>query len=253
MRREGAYVPGGLDIALLLTGAFLAGIVTGLTGFGTALTAMALWLYAITPVLAAPLVAFCSLSSHVFTVRKIWPDMNFRAAMPFVFGGVLGIPAGVWLLTKLSPDMFKLVVGIVLIVYPLFMLVAKKPPAIAQAPKFVDGGIGVIAGICGGFAGLSGPILVIWSQLCQWSKQQARGVLQLINMIILLAAIVAYAVRGLVTGELLTLVALCVPATLCGAWIGLRLYERIAQDSFRRLVLVLLMASGLGLIVPRLL
>ena len=34
-------MPDGLDIVLLLAGAFLAGIVTGLTGFGTALTAMA--------------------------------------------------------------------------------------------------------------------------------------------------------------------------------------------------------------------
>ncbi len=246
-------MPGGLDIALLLTGAFLAGIVTGLTGFGTALTAMALWLYAITPVLAAPLVAFCSLSSHLFTVRKIWPDMDFRAAMPFVVGGVMGIPAGVWLLTILSPEMFKLLMGGVLIVYPLFTLLAGKPPAIAQVSRLADGGIGVIAGICGGFAGLSGPILVIWSQMCQWSKQRARGVLQLINMIILLIAIAAYAFRGLITGELLTLVALCVPATLCGAWIGLRLYQRIEQESFRRVVLALLMASGLGLILPRLL
>ncbi len=246
-------MPGGLDIALLLTGAFLAGIVTGLTGFGTALTAMALWLYAITPVLAAPLVAFCSLSSHLFTVRKIWPDMDFRAATPFVVGGVLGIPAGVWLLTILSPEMFKLLVGCVLIVYPLFTLLARKPPAIVQAPRLADGGIGVVAGICGGFAGLSGPILVIWSQMCQWSKQRARGVLQLINMIILLIAIAAYAFRGLITGELLTLVVLCVPATLCGAWIGLRLYQRIEQESFRRVVLALLMASGLGLILPRLL
>ncbi|MCP5082278.1 MAG: sulfite exporter TauE/SafE family protein [Alphaproteobacteria bacterium] len=246
-------MPGGTDIILLLAGAFLAGIVTGLTGFGTALTAMALWLYAITPVLAAPLVAFCSLASHFFTVRRIWPDMDFRAAAPFVLGGLAGIPGGVWLLTRLSPDNFKLAVGAVLIIYPVFMLATRKPPSVGLATRPAELVIGVVSGICGGFAGLSGPILVIWSQLCQWSKQRARSVLQLINMMILMIAIVAYAIRGLVSTELLTLVALCVPATLCGSWIGLRLYERIDQESFKRVVLALLIASGLGLMLPRLL
>ena len=246
-------MPDGLDIILLLAGAFLAGIVTGLTGFGTALTAMALWLYAITPLLAAPLVAFCSLASHLYTVRKIWPDMDVRAALPFVLGGVLGIPAGVWLLTWMSADLFKLAVGVVLIGYPLFMLVARTPPVIADRGRGVELAVGVASGLCGGFAGLSGPVLVVWSQLCRWSKQRARSILQLINMVILGIAIVAYGVRGLVSVELLKLVVLCVPATVCGSWIGLRLYQRIDQDSFKRVVLALLIASGLGLTLPRIL
>ncbi len=105
------------DISLLLLGAFLAGIVTGLTGFGTALTAMALWLYVISPVVAAPLVAFCSLSAHLFTIRKIWPDVERRAAFPYLAGAFVGIPFGVWLLTSLEPTFFKLSVGLVLIGY----------------------------------------------------------------------------------------------------------------------------------------
>lgn len=246
-------MPEPTDIILLISGAFLAGIVTGLTGFGTALTAMALWLYAITPVLAAPLVAFCSLASHLFTVRKIWPHMDVRAALPFLLGSVFGIPVGVWLLTKISPDAFKLAIGVVLIAYPLFTLAGRTPPSINGARRSTEGAIGLVAGLCGGFAGVSGPVLVVWSQLCRWSQQKARGVFQLINMAILSMAVVVYTGRGLVTGELLTLVAVCVPATLCGSWIGLRLYQRIDQASFRRVVLVLLLASGLGLTLPRLL
>lgn len=250
---EWASVPEVTEIILLLTGAFLAGIVTGLTGFGTALTAMAFWLYAVSPVLAVPLVALCSLASHSFTVRKIWPQMDFRSARPFVLGALAGIPGGVWLLTKISPDVFKLAIGAVLIVYPAFMLAAKNPPSVAGASRPVDVVIGVISGFCGGFAGLSGILLVLWSQLCRWSKQKARSILQLINMTILAIAVVVYAVRGLVTSELLMLAVICAPATLCGSWIGLRLYERIDQESFTRVVLGLLIASGLGLTVPRLL
>ncbi|MEM8648512.1 MAG: sulfite exporter TauE/SafE family protein, partial [Pseudomonadota bacterium] len=154
-------------------------------------------------------------------------------------------------LTQVSADMFKMVVGAVLIAYPLFMLVARTPPAITGQNRVIAYAVGLASGVCAGFAGLSGPVLVIWSQLCRWSKERARSVLQLINMAILGVAVVAYGVRGLVSMELLTLVVLCVPATLCGSWIGLRLYQRIDQASFTRAVLVLLIASGLGLILPR--
>ncbi len=246
-------MPDGLEIVLLLLGAFLAGIVTGLTGFGTALTAMALWLYAIPPVLAVPLVAFCSLASHFFTLRKIWPHMDFCAAWPFVVGGIIGIPAGVWLLIDLSPETFKLAVGILLIGFPLYMLLAREPFLVSSPSRAIESLVGIVSGLCGGFAGLSGPVLVVWSQLCQWSKQQARSVLQLINMSVLMVAILAYTARGLVSADLFVLVGMCLPATLAGSWIGLKLYQRIDQDSFKRVVLVLLMASGLGLTLPRLL
>ncbi len=125
--------------------------------------------------------------------------------------------------------MFKLAVGAVLIVYPLFMLVVKKPPSITGGNPSIDAAVGVVSGFFGGFAGLSGIVLVIWSQLCRWSKHKARSILQLINMTILAIAIVVYGFRGLVSAELLKLAVLCAPATLCGSWIGLRLYERIDQ------------------------
>lgn len=242
-----------VDISLLLFGAFLAGIVTGLTGFGTALTTMALWLYVIPPVLAAPLVAFCSLSAHLTTIRKIWPDVQGRAALPYLAGAFAGIPLGVWLLTWLEPSAFRLAVGIMLIGYPLFALLVKQPLKLTAKGVLPEAAIGVFSGVCGGLAGLSGPILVVWSQLSQWHKERARALLQVINMSIFIAAIATYAVRGLISMELLKIVAICFPGTLAGAWIGLRLYLKIDQETFRRVVLVLLMISGLGLILPRLL
>ena len=174
-------------------------------------------------------------------------------ALPYLAGALIGIPFGVWLLTRLEPSFFKLTVGFVLIGYPLFVLLVKSPPKLALHRFAPQSGIGLFSGICGGFAGLSGPVLVVWSQLSQWPKERARAVLQVINMSIFVVAIVTYSVGGLITAEVLKVVAICLPGTLAGAWIGLKLYQQIDQEAFRKVVLVLLIISGLGLILPRLL
>jgi uncharacterized membrane protein YfcA len=41
-------------VLFVLAGALLAGFVSGLTGFGTGLVALGLWLHVVDPILAAP-------------------------------------------------------------------------------------------------------------------------------------------------------------------------------------------------------
>ena len=50
---------------MVTAGALAAGFVSGLAGFGTGLVALGFWLHAIDPVLAAPLVAICSVVGQV--------------------------------------------------------------------------------------------------------------------------------------------------------------------------------------------
>jgi uncharacterized membrane protein YfcA len=47
-------------LALILAGALLGGFVNGLTGFGTALTGLPMWLQAVEPLIAAQVASACS-------------------------------------------------------------------------------------------------------------------------------------------------------------------------------------------------
>src|SRR6476469_6507794 len=102
-----------LTIAL---GAALAGFVQGLSGFGFGLTAMAIWAWTMEPKLAAVLALFGGLSGQVFaafTVRRGW---HFATLLPFILGGIAGLPIGLWLLPKLDVPTFKLLLGTLLVV-----------------------------------------------------------------------------------------------------------------------------------------
>ena len=59
---------------LVLLGAFSGGFVSGLVGFGTAMTALGVWLYVLPPSLAVPLVLVCSVIAQTSTMPAMLPD-----------------------------------------------------------------------------------------------------------------------------------------------------------------------------------
>ena len=61
---------------------------------------------------------------------------------------------------------------------------------------------------------------------------------------------ISLSVAGDVSAETVKLYLLGLPLVLAGTWIGLKLYGRVDDTGFRRIVLLLLLASGISLIVP---
>ena len=49
---------------------------------------------------------------------------------------------------------------------------------------------------------------------------------------------------GMVAGDTLMLFVIGLPAVLAGTWAGLRLYGRLDENGFRKVVLALLLVSG---------
>src|SRR5437879_1731657 len=88
---------------LLLTGALAGGFVSGLAGFGTALMALGIWLYALPPAVAVPLVLISSIVAQTSTLPSIWRTIDFKLVWPFLVGGLLGVPLGTMLVAHADP------------------------------------------------------------------------------------------------------------------------------------------------------
>jgi hypothetical protein len=234
---------------LILGGAFIGGLVSGLTGFGTGLVTLPIWLQAISPMLASPLVVICSLAAHVQTLPGIWHAIDSRRIAPFIAGGALGVPFGAWLLPHVSPGAAKLGLGVILVVLCGFLLLGTRRVHVRRGGRLADGLIGLGGGLLGGLAGLSGPLPTLWSGLRGWGKDEQRAVFQGFNVCVLVFAFVTQSVAGYMTAEVGWLVLNALPGTLVGAWIGMRLYGRLDAARFRRIVLALLLLAGIAMIV----
>ena len=240
-------------IALIVLGALCGGFVTGLAGFGTGLTALAFWLYVVDPVVAAALVVILSIVGQLQSLYTVRRAVRWQRAWPFLLGGVIGVPLGVAALRLVDPKTLKGLLGLLLVGYTSITLGFRHLPTVAWGGKMADGVVGFGGGVLGGVAGLSGPLPTLWCGLRGWQADAQRGVYQPFNLTILSVALVAYATQGILTTHVWSLVLVCLPATLLGAYGGIRLYGRVNDQQFRYLVLWLLLASGVVLTVTNLL
>lgn len=242
--------PAGLVI--FLGGALAAGFVAGLTGFGTALIALAIWLHVMPPVQAVPLAAASAVAAHLTTLARVRHGVHWPRLWPFLAGGAVGLPLGVALLPLIDAGPAKLALGLLLVLYALYGLAVRRPPTVRGGGRLADAAVGAGGGFLGGLASLSGPLPTIWAGLRGWSKDAQRGVYQPFNLAVLLVAALGHAAAGRIAATEAGLVALALGATVAGALAGLAVYLRVSDAQFRRYVLVMLALSGAILVAERL-
>lgn len=242
----------GIVELTVIIGAALGGFVSGMLGFGTGLTALVLWLMVLDPLVAAPMVVICSIIAQLQTLPGFWHTINWRRAIPFIAFGVAGVPLGTMLLPQISVGGFKFFVACVLIIYCSFMLLQKSAPKVTWGGPVTNAVIALVSGILGGIAGLVGILPSIWATLCGWTKEETRSVFQIFFLAILSLSVVSLAWDGFMTAEVGKFALIAFPGTVVGAWIGRKTYTRLDDTRFRKLILILLMLSGVSLLVTSL-
>jgi uncharacterized membrane protein YfcA len=152
------------------------------------------------------------------------------------------------LLTSINPAYLRTGVGVLLVLYSIYGLAqpAFKP---IKAGVPADAGIGVLNGLFAGVTGLPGLIVTIWSQLRGWPKDVQRTIFQPVAVAVFLMSALWIGAKGAITTETAKLFLIGLPALLAGSWLGLKLFGRLDEASFRKVVLVLLLASGAVLMI----
>ena len=237
------------EIALVLAGAAAAGFVQGISGFAFGLIATAIWAPALPPQTFVPLLVICSLSGQLISIRRMLPYLDLRLAAPMVLGGACGVPLGIWLLRRIDPVTFKAVVGAILAVYCPAMLLAARLPRFAGGGRWADAAAGLAGGVMGGLGGLNGPAPTLWCALRGWERNTQRAVFQTFILFAHAFTLTGYIVSGGVGPEVIRLAFWALPAMLIPNLLGVALYARISDAAFRRVVLLLLFATGIALLL----
>lgn len=243
-------------ILIVIFGAAVAGFVQGLSGSNFGLVAMAVWAWALDPTLTGPLVVCGSLTGQLLAAGALRKQLDLPRLWPMVAGGVLGVPLGALLLHQVDPVLFRLLIGIVLVLWCPLMLYSSRLPQIPGDSRGADAGVGILGGIMGGLGGLSGPAPALWAVLKGWDRQTQRSVIQGFNLAMQASTMFIYLLTGTVTAQALGLFPVVVLAVLVPTLLGVRLYRGLSDQLFRRVVLGLLTVSGwllIGLSLPKLL
>jgi uncharacterized membrane protein YfcA len=238
---------------------FSAGVVSGLSGFAfSAIAASVLWLL---PALqAVPLIMLLSACNQLLSLGALRKTMvlygraECEGALPYIAGGLAGIPVGLALLQALPASVFAGGLGLFLIVYSAFVLLKPDSLRIRLSGWKPAIAVGAAGGVIGGFSAFPGSIPVVYLGLRGANKAEVRGIIQpyILALQLISLGILALTRSAIFDAQFWFLWALTLPAVLSGSLAGIALYRRMSEVNFRRAALILLIVSGISLLAKTL-
>lgn len=235
-------------LELTIVAILFAGIIASVAGFAFSAIAGALLVHLYPePVEMVRILLVCSITIQAYCTLMVANSVRWRELAPYLAGGFLAAPVGVFLLMRVSSGDYALALGAFLVAYGAYSLA--RPVAIrAPSNRYVDALVGALGGITGGLAAFPGAFTAIWCSARGLSKEAQRAICQpyIFFMQIVTLAMVE-PMRPSATGDLTTLW-IFVPVSLLAASVGFRLFRGLSNAQFRAVLLAVLIASGLVLV-----
>ena len=239
--------PLGIVVATVAS-LFLAAFTQGVTGFGFGMVAMAL-LPLFSDVRQVSIIigifSLVTTSSVLLSVRRhfAWRDFLFPT-----LGMFAGIPLGVYALVLLDGSVIRRLVGVaILIACVQLLLPGGRTGRHISWPWGLAAGF--TSGILGGAFGIGGPPVIAYATMQDWEGPRYRAMLcsffatsNLYRIVIMLSA-------GLITSEIAIRFAWGLPVVLGGVLVGIRMFDRLSRESFRKAVIVTLVVLALTLLL----
>lgn len=233
-------------IAVIILMLVMAGMTKGLIGIGMPIIAVPLLNLVVdlptsVAILSVPLVI--SNIPQALEGDKI--GMVVRRLLPVLCGLAVGVVIGVHLLTSVSVQLLKPIVGSILIVVVLLMLLSPHFTVRREQEKYLGPIAGMIGGILGGLAALPGPFVFVYILALGLSKDRF---IQYSSMFLVVAATLMTISLGgmgaLRWADFLGSTLAVVPI-LVGMKLGTSVRTLVSTPMFRTLILAVVMISGL--------
>lgn len=226
---------------------FLAVFTQSLSGFGVALVAMALLPTVIGIQMAIPLLALVMATIEFFLLIRYRQALNIEAVWRIVIASLIGIPFGLLFLSRLDEKTVMVLLGLIIIGYALYALlddfttIIRLPTLKHPVWPYV---FGLIAGMMGGAYNTSGPPVIVYGNCRRWEPAQFKSNLQGFFVITSLVIAVGHAWNGNLTSEVWRYFLWSIPAMAVGMVTGTTLDRYVKPETFRRIVLVMLVVMG---------
>jgi uncharacterized membrane protein YfcA len=225
---------------------FLATLTRSTLGFGDALIAMPLLAMLLGIHTTSPLVALVSTLISLIILIRHWSVVDVRITLRLLLSAVIGIPLGLFYLTRVPEPLIQAMLGALLIGFSLYNLVQPsfKHPPVSRHLAYV---FGFAAGMLGGAYNTVGPMLVLYGHLRQWSPDRFRATLQSCFFPAYGCIVIGHGFAGLLTQPVLRLFGLSLPFIGAAIFLGDKLHTAIPQVYFARYVNSVLLLIGVWL------
>ncbi len=240
-----------LQIALTALIVFAAFVVRGMSGFGTSLIAMPLLVFVMPIHAAVPMMGLLVFVLFCFLLVRDRRDVIWREVRLLLAPTLIGVAAGIFLFRSLDNSLLLKCLGVVTIGYAIYALAVHYTglPRIRCSERW-----SAVAGFSGSFidtmfGGGGGTIIVIYMHLRGIGKVEFRATAAMLWFFEMAARVFGYTLAGYYTAGTLLLAALMLPVIWFATWCGEHIHRRFSQETFSKVLAVLLIASGTALLL----
>ena len=96
-----------------------------------------------------------------------------------------------------------------------------------------------------------GLVIDSWCRLRAWPKEIQRPVFQYVGLFVFVISAFCLGARGAINDNTFSLFVVSLPAVLIGTWLGKKVRDQVDEAGMRKIVLILVMASGFALTLAR--
>ncbi len=240
----GAIQPPGAGVLLLAV--LAAGLVRGFSGFGSAMIIMPAASSVLSPVGAVVFLSVVELVGPLPNVPDALRNSERRDLLRLGAGMVIGMPIGIWSLTRIAPEVFGWAVSLTVLCLLGLLLTGWRYKGRLSGPLVT--GAGALGGVTSGAVGLAGPPVIMLYMASRLPIATIRANFLLYLLMVDVLMLLSLAVLGELEGRPIALGALLVIPYVVANIGGARLFRPQSEGLFRAVAYVIIaIAAVLGL------
>jgi hypothetical protein len=241
-----------IDLSLaVLAGAslcvFVGALIRGFTGFGFGISATPLLVLLFPPAEIVPAILILEVLAGAQIFLRTRGHVDWKLLVPTLTGALAGIPIGTLALDLLDSGTMRLVIGVAVLLAAMLLVPGLRFGL--RPPRWLCGGLGTLAGIGSGAAGIPGPPVIVLFLSSPISVTVGRASLSAFFLCVASLSSASATWRGLMTANAAILGALLMAPLLIGNHFGDMLFAKVDEKTFRRVALLLLFAIGISTIL----
>lgn len=238
-----------LEILALTIGVFLGAMVSGFSGFAFSAVCGAVLFHVFEPHRAIPLMMACSITSQLLTMATLRRSLQFQTGPWLLMGGVVGVTAAVLVVSSIDPRVLRWFFGAFLALYAAYLMFRAPIESLSMSGAMSQTLVGTLGGAVGVLTAMPGAIPTVWCEMRGCSKEEQRGCVQPFIIAMQIFALLLFAVTPAgIPREVPYHLAISLPALCLGSWLGVVAFQRANDALFRKIILLMLIASGFTLL-----
>lgn len=237
-----------LPLILLVLIGIGAGFVQRVSGFGLSIFAMIFLPYLMSTTDAVTVATILSLSATILNTVKHYKHVLYRIALPMVGAALVSIPIAVHFSVMVPEDVFKILLGVVLIALSLYFLFFNQNVRIK--PTIFSGVVsGTISGVLGGLFSTSGPPAVLYLSSAISDNLIYFATIQFYFCLTNIYTTSVRIASGIVEWNILPYVVVGIAGCFVGNFVGKLVFDKLDAKKLKTIIYIGMIISGVMMLV----